>query len=764
MRPVLFALAVALLLTACAEPEPMKALDPAKAAPKPSASASSVAAPAAPSPATGEPRTPCGAALPHSGEGMWPWNDLVELDAASLKARGLELAPGELWTPGEGGLLQAVAGLRGCSASFVSDDGLLLTNHHCAYGVIQKNSTTEHNYLEDGFVARDRAAELPGHGTTVRVFHQQTDVTERMLYDLPEGLDGARLMKEIERRESELVRACEEKPDTRCEVARENHGLRFVLLEDLEIKDVRLVAAPPSSLGEFGGEIDNWHWPRHTLDFALLRAYVAPDGAPREAQADNVPYKPARHLKVATEPLREGDLVMVVGKPGRTSRHLTAHGVKDALDWTYPTKERLFSEWIRALEGAARASDEARIKTAGMLKGLNNALFNARGMIEGLRRNRVVRARSSEEKAWRAWLAEDSERGERWGDTLTQLDALHAELNAGRERALLMAYLARRVPMFRFAHVITRWATEQARPDGEREPGFQERDRAGLLRELDGAQASLHLPAEQRVLELFLGRLCRLQQEDEVQIIRDRVGPRCDARKVRVLVEDLLGGTKLMEAEARRLLFGKPLEELEGSGDRMIQLALSLMPIYDRLREHERRGEGKLFRVNRGWLASRIAFRGQRFYPDANSTPRISIAHVSGYEPRDGVWHTPFTSFSGLADKVTGRPPFEAPERLMAAVEAHDWSRYAHPDLGEVVLNVLSNADTTGGNSGSPVLDGGGRVVGLNFDRVYENIAGDFAYNPARSRNIFVSTSAVLWYLDRAVNATSVLQELGHSE
>lgn len=692
--------------------------------------------------------------LPPPGEGMWPWHDLARLDEPALRQRGLEVPLADLWTPGRGGLLRAVAGMQGCSASFVSPDGLLLTNHHCVHRAIQRNSTPEHDYLKNGFVAKTRADELPGQGTLVFVFQQQSDVTSRVLDGLAASLSDLERLKEIERRESAIVRDCEKKPNTRCEVARENHGLRFMLLENLELRDVRVVAVPPESLGNYGGEIDNWHWPRHTLDFALMRAYVAPTGEPADYAASNVPYRPERFLGVSTAFPEAPDFVMVAGKPGRTRRYATALEVEDALDWYYPARDSLFTAWIQALEGAAGKDPAAVLAISSWVRRLNNGLFHARGMVQGLRANRAVDRARAREEALRAWLREDPARTQQYGAVLDDLAGHLRASREGRDRDMLLGALTSGAQVFAFARRITKWAAEQAKPDEVREPGFQDRDRDTIRRELEQAQKSLHLEADRAVMRLFVERLCALSAGDRLAILTDPGGLACEPGKLDRGLRDLYRGTKLGEADGRSKAFGQTLEQLRASKDPMIRLALRMGPELDALDRRGKERDGARVRLERPYLQALIAFRGKAFYPDANSTPRIAFAHVSGYAPRDGAWYTPRTTFQGLLDKHTGKEPFDAPEPLRRAFEHL-------PPGQDMPLCFLSNADTTGGNSGSPVLDGKGRVVGLNFDRVYENIAGDYGYNPERSRNVMVSTRAILWYLERVAGAGHVVSEMG---
>jgi len=692
---------------------------------------------------------------------MWPWTSLGELDEQALRKRGLEIPLADLWTQGKGGLARAAVGLRGCSASFVSPDGLLLTNHHCAFQAIQRNSTEEHNLLRDGFLARSREEERDGHGVRAQVFATHTDVTERILGGMPTGLNDLERMEHIESREKQIVAECEQRPDTRCEVSRYNDGLSFVLLERTELRDVRLVAAPPRSLGEFGGEVDNWRWPRHTMDFALLRAYVAPDGNPAAYDEKNVPYRPERHFSVGWRGVAPGDLVLVVGTPHRTARYRTSASVAEDAGWYYPTRLDLFTAWIDLLERTCRELPDSCLPTAGQSKSLANGRTNAEGMIAGLARNRVLERKAEIEGRWRAWVAADVERERRWGNALDELIAFVEADRPGRDRDLLIRYLLWGNKLLGFARTITKWAAEQRRPDAEREPGFQERDRENLASDLEQAQRSLHWEADRRVLAFLLGRMGALGEGERLRAIDDELGGDWSAASIERLTRRLYGASRLGDATFRAERFGENIGVLDQGGDPAIRLALALMPELDAFDDRAKARAGAYSRLRPPYVESLVAMLGAEFYPDANGSPRVSFATVTGYRPRDGVWHTPLTTLDGLLAKVTGEEPFDAPASVTDAIRARELGRFADEALGDVPVCFLSNADTTGGNSGSPALDGKGELVGLNFDRVYENIAGDYGYNPELSRNIMVDVRAILWYLDRVAGADHLLRELG---
>jgi len=704
--------------------------------------------------------------LPPSGEGQWPWTSLEQMDERELFARGLKLRLSEIWTPGEGGLARAAVGLQGCSATFVSPDGLMITNHHCAYRAIQRNSTEESNLLEEGFLAASREEELDGHGMRVLIFQKHTDVTGKVLEGMAEGLTDLQRIQHIEKREKEIVKKCEEKPDTRCQVSRENDGLRFVLLEKLELRDVRLVAAPPESLGSYGGEVDNWRWPRHSMDFTFLRAYVNPQGKPAAYDPSNVPYHPEEHFQVSADGISQDDLVMVVGTPYHTDRYKTGHDVREALEWYYPLREDLFSEWIRILEKTCEEHPDSCIPTASRVRGLGNGLTTAQGMIAGLKRANLVKKKEKELQEWTEWVNADADCAGRWGTAHADLVAYLEKSKQGRDRDFLIRYLLMGSQVLGFARTITKWAAERQKPDAEREPGFQERDRENLLSDLKQAQRSLHLEADRRVLVMFLARLGRLPSAERLKAFDDALqdpvtlAPDYATASLERYVTSLYAGTTLGDEAERERLFNTSLDELAASTDTMIQLALALAPELDAWDQRKKEHDGALSRLWPPYLESLIEMRGSAFYPDANASPRISFATVAGYSPRDGVWHTPHTTLSGLLAKATGKEPFDPPEAVIEAIRAGRHGSYADEGLGDVPVCFLSNADTTGGNSGSPVLDGHGRLVGLNFDRVYENIAGDYGYNPKLSRNIMVDVRVVLWYLDVILGARYLLEEL----
>jgi hypothetical protein len=699
-------------------------------------------------------------------EGQWPPDQISGLDWTDLKKRGMELLPDDIWDPEGRGLSRAIASLGGCTASFVSPQGLIVSNHHCLFGAVQEHSTPEHDYVRDGFYAAGQSAELPAKGVRLQVLRAFRDVTAKIRAASESAGDDRARTAAIERATKELVAACEERPASRCRVGAYYGGLRYVLFESTEIRDVRLVYAPPRSVGEYGGEEDNWMWPRHTGDFAFARAYVAPDGAPADHSAQNVPYKPERSLKLSTRGVRPGDLVMVFGYPGRTQRYLPAAAIERNVEFWYPRREEVFDEWMTVLEESTRDDPEGAIRVSGQIKSLANGLKNARGMIEGLNRNRVLEGKAAEETALREWVARKVEEE---GSAISLLDELNTVYGADadtRERDFLLRYMPVGSKVLGFAQTILRWSREQEKPDIDREPGYQERDRQNRRDRLERAQKNLHAEADRRVLVYFLMRALDLPQDQRITAIdslfEEALQPGADRRAAaEAHATRLYEETTLTDLESRLALFDTDRATLEKSEDPAIRLALALEPARDAWEEQRKTRQGALARLRPLHSQLLIDWKGGRIYPDANGTLRLSVASVKGYSPRDGVFMLPQTTLSGLLQKETGQEPFRSPTGLLETARAGDHGRWEQENLGSVPVCFLSDADTTGGNSGSPMLNGRGELVGLNFDRVFENIAGDYGWSPDYSRNVSVDVRYLLWILDRVEHADSLLRELG---
>ena len=687
-------------------------------------------------------------------EGQWLPTQVRDFDWPALAKRGLKLTKDEFWHPEKGGVLSATVQINGCTASFVSADGLIVTNHHCGFGAVTDLSTPEHNYLRDGFAAGSKEQELPAHGMVAFVLKRIEDVTAKVhaaqdaaKTDLERWTATQRITQQL------VVDGQKQEPDAVCSVASFLEGKEYHLYYRTRITDVRLVYAPPRAIGEFGGEVDNWEWPRHTGDFTFFRAYVGKDGAPKPHAVDNVPFRPQHFLKMSKGGVREGDLALVMGYPGNTQRYRTSLAVATRQGYIYPKRDQLLTAVIQVLEAHAKSSEQKELDYASRIKSLANVQKNARGMVFGLSRNAVAERKRREEEELKTWLSASPERKQRWGTVLEDLLAIDEVEAQNIDREIAVGFglpLLADVPLVEA--LIEACA---ARLDGRKGLPPQ------LVAQLKSDDLNKDLDAVQLpVFGILLDEFRSLKPERRIEGTQSL--PTLEAQPSGLaLARELLTQSRMGDAAARAATFATEEAGIATSEDPLIVLARGLAAERARFQRAMRERQGRMLVAGRKWIEAQEAFRGKSFYPDANSTLRVSIAEVKGYSPRDGILYTPHTTVAGLLAKETGKDPFESPKALIAAAAGRKDSRWFDPDLGDVPVCFLTNADTTGGNSGSPVINGKGEFIGINFDRVFENVAGDFGWNADRSRNVCCDSRYLLWVVESVLPAPALLKELG---
>ena len=662
-------------------------------------------------------------------EGKWTPQQVLELDPGWLRKMGLELPVSRLWDPQRGtGLLAAAVNIGGCSAGFVSATGLILTNHHCLFGILQEHSRPGRDLITNGFLAQTREQELPGKTTRVTVPRKFTDVTGQVNAAVPAGAGDLERLKAIEARQKALVAACEQTPGARCHVAAFDGGLEYVLVEGLELTDVRLVYAPPRAVGEFGGEPDNFRWPRHTGDFAMARVY-------REGR----PYQPEFYFPISRAGVKAGDFVMVLGYPGRTMRSLTAGEMANERDFRFGLRREVYGEWIRLLETATRGDPQGTIAVAATLKSLNNSHTNAEGQLAGLARGRIIERQQEQDAAVVVWASKASGFAGAIA-AKAELDRLAAEQRRTAGRDFLFQAIAAGPLALKQATLLVRLAAERAKPDADRDADSMDRELPVLRNRLEREQKSFYRPADEALFASWVERASKLEGARIAAI--DRAKPSVHA---------LYDATRVTNLADRLRMFQETTAQLRARKDPMLDLAFALEPELRSWQRATQTREGAVARLRPAWRRAVIAHAARPVAPDANATLRVSFAHVEGYVPRDGVLYTPHTTLAGMLEKHTGEEPFAVPPLLLEA------AKNGKPE--QVPLDFLANADTTGGNSGSPVVNGRGELVGLNFDRVWENVANDFGYNPAIARNVNVDIRFFLWMLDLQ-KAEGILAEL----
>ncbi len=694
--------------------------------------------------------------LAHGGEGMWTPDQLSEI-ATPLKEAGLELDPAQ-FADLSGSPMGAIVSLGGCSASFVSPDGLVVTNHHCAYGSIQLNSTEQNNRLRDGIYAATRADELSA-GPAARIFvtEEIRDVTRDVLKGLTPRMSDRQRYDAVDAAKKKLVASCESKPGARCNVGSFFGGVVYRLMVQMEIRDVRIVYAPPVAIGKFGGDVDNWSWPRHTGDFAFYRAYVGKDGKPADFAADNVPYRPKHYLPISKQALRDGDFVMVAGYPGTTARYRLADEIDAVIDWTYPKQIARLDALIGLVAEAAPAGSDVSIKYASTVSSWQNGRKNNAGQLAGFASADASGQKQREEAALEQWLSNKGADGQ---SALRELKALRAHLasaRATRDRDLVIATL-NSSGLFATARTLHRLSAERARTDSQREVGFQARDWSRIeagLRQLD---RRMDPSVDRKILRYALTEYQALSAEQRLPELDSWLASRPntgDDDQLERALDALYAGTRLVESQARLDMFTAQRQALEASDDTFIKLAIQLAPALQRIEDQRKSYEGGLLRLQPTYMQAMMDFRrsqGLATYPDANGTLRITFGSVGGVDARDGLRYVPFTTTAGIAAKHTGSDPFDATAPQLAAIEA---------GARAVPVNFLADLDVTGGNSGSATLNAKGELVGLIFDMTWESVASNWVFDPALTRTIHVDSRYMHWVMSDVYPAPSVLRELG---
>ncbi len=689
-------------------------------------------------------------------DGMFPMSELSRLN---LRERGLEITADQLFNPREVSLVDGICRVNGCTGSFVSPDGLIITNHHCAFGAIQKASNQARDLLRDGFRAATRAEEIPSPDYQVRITEDYEDVSDRVLSVITPRMSFLQRTQAVDLRSRELEKEAEAAhPGLRAEVSEMFPGRTYVLFLYTYLRDVRLVFAPPVSVGNFGGEVDNWEWPRHTGDFSFMRAYTAPDGSSATYSKDNIPYRPRRHLKVAAKGVNEGDAVFLLGYPGRTARHRTAEFVRYERDIRLPLTVDLYGWQISEMERAAAADREVAIRVASRMRSLANVEKRSRGQVLGLTRARIVEQRSEQEAKLQAFIDADPDRKEKYGLLLSEINGVYARMTANGPWQIHFQQLRSACRALAYGFYAVDAAAERAKPDLEREPEFQDRNFEQTRDRLLISMRDWNQELDVTLLTGMLERLSRFPEAASLESL-NRVTEKPD--RIAEQAAKLLAQTSLGEVEFIRECLQKSSAELTEIEDSLLQFLIGLYPAYRAMRDEQKALDGQLNRLYGSLMEVKEQFLAAAFIPDANATLRLTTGRIRAYSPRDAVIRTPISTLQGVIEKTTGVAPFDTPDAVLQAWEAKNFGRFVHPALNQVPVAILYDTDTTGGNSGSPILNARGELVGVNFDRCFEATINDFAWNTNYSRSIGVDIRYVLWITSRVYGADHLLQEMG---
>ena len=719
-----------------------------------------------------EPSTPPDPALPFrlaysNPGGMWqPQQMTLPGHREVFKNMGVKMDPSMLADP----LAAPVAGIvsvNGCSASFVSGEGLVVTNHHCVQGALQFNSSEKENFVETGFLAKTRAEERSA-GPAQRVFVVQayTDVTKQMRDGLEAVKDPTKRKDEQEKRMKALQSACEkDRPGIRCDVRGFFRGAQYLMIENLEIRDVRLVYVPARGIGNYGGEVDNWAWPRHTGDFSFFRAYVGKDGAPADFSPDNVPYQPKHHLQVTTAGVKAGDFVMVVGYPGRTSRITTAAEIHHDVEWFYPYFIEQSKQRYAIAEAHLNDPGETGIKAVVMKQGVQNFLEKYEGMLKGMTSGDSMARKDALDKQVHEWAAQDGH--ETYQAAIEKMEKLLAEDQRTARVDFDRGSAFGGSKLLGAALSFTRWADERAKKDADRKPGYQDRDMQRALAGQKQLKKGYDRVLDRAGFRLALTRALLLDEKQRpwlALLLGTKKGTKIDEALIDKTLDAWYGAQSLEDETVRIELLQKgTMAQLKASKDPFVQAALR---VYPTARAEEKKSDmraGDLLLVSPLYAEAMKQVLGGQLAPDANGTVRVSYGTVRSFKPGSAdPADVPFTTVSQIPGKDTGKNPFDAPKAELAAIKARKFGPYGDRALGgDVPVDFLSDLDITNGNSGSATLNDKGELVGLAFDGTLDGVSSDVVFNSASTRTIHVDARYMIWTMDLLDGADHLIKEMG---
>ncbi|MBO4670869.1 MAG: S46 family peptidase [Bacteroidales bacterium] len=676
-------------------------------------------------------------------EGMWLLPLLEKMNAGAMQNLGCRLTPEQIYSVNNSSIKDAIVQFGGgCTGEIISGRGLLVTNHHCGYGSIQALSSTEHNYLEDGYWAGSLAEEIPVPGLTVRFLQSMTDVTDT----LAAGANRQALTKDAQAAN----------PNCQVRIVDFYNGNVQYLIVSKIYRDVRFVGAPPASSGKFGGDTDNWMWPRHTCDFSMFRVYAGPDNEPADFSEVNVPFVPRQFLGVSLKGVEEGDFAMIMGYPGRTQRFQTAAQLEEMLD---NNNIRIAARGIRQdiLWKAMRADEKVGLQYASKYSGSSNGWKKWIGEKEAFEALDIIGREKQKEQELEAWIAADAARQEAWGGAIGRIEESVRDSKPVREAATLLSESLLNIELITLGGYLQR-GIRHAESTAKSDPAHAK-------------------PMDQAMKELVEETASRYKNYN-ADVDRDVAVAMIDFYKQNVAPQDVItiSGIDFMKTDTRKFvdrlfkksiftspekLASKPITDKVLQADPAVQMFNAVFDKYMSFyRTTSARGE-KLAVDTKAYAASLLEWKkGEPSYPDANSTCRLTYGTVKSYEPKDGVLYKHYTTLKGVIEKEDpDNYEFRVPALLKQIYEKKDYGQYANAK-GELVTCFLTNLDITGGNSGSPVLDADGNLIGLAFDGNWEAMSSDVMFEPELQRCICVDIRYVLLMMDKFGGAGYLLNEM----
>lgn len=692
-------------------------------------------------------------------EGMWLLNKLKQINEAEMQKLGFKLTADDIYDINRSGLKDAVVRLgRGfCSGEMVSAEGLFLTNHHCGYDAVQSLSSVEKDYLTNGFYAMTRKDELPA-GFPVSFLQRIDDVTSQVLAELNDGMTEEQRNEKIQEVAAKLKAAVGKANGLSADFKVMFEGNEFYLFVYKTYRDVRLVGVPPSAIGKFGGDTDNWMWPRHTGDFCMFRVYTGPDGEPADYNEANIPYKPKWHFPVSMAGVKEGDFAMVMGYPGSTDRFLSSQGVKLALDIEQPARVKIRGKKLELMKQDMDASDAIRIKYASKYASISNYWKYFIGQQRGLKRLRVYDKKKAQEEALMAWVSADATRRAKYGDIMNLLQRGYTDRAKFEKASTYMQEAA-----FGSELIVLGFRLQGLKAALEADPKDAARISAAVAQVQAMAEdhwKDYNAPTDEKITVAMFELLRSDVEKDLLPSVMTTIDKKYKGN-VAAWAKAVFATSILADKKRFDAFLAKPtLKALEK--DPGFQASESCL-------NHWRNVIGPAVGASeadteKGYRLMVAAMRemepNKSWYPNANSTMRLTYGQVGSYVPMDGAFYKHVTTAKGILEKEDPtNEEFIVPAREKELLVKKDYGRYAD-ESGDLVVCFISNNDITGGNSGSPVLNGNGELIGIAFDGNWEAMSGDIAFEPELQRTISVDIRYVLWCIDKVGGAKHLVDEM----
>ena len=686
-------------------------------------------------------------------EGMWLLSLLEGYTIEDMQSKGFKLTAEDIYSVNEACLKDAVVIFGGgCTGEMISGEGLLLTNHHCGYGEIQAHSSVENDYLTDGFWAMSREEELPNPRLSVRFLRYMKDVGEEVLQGTKEVPDKQAADAIIASNIDKIVTAANEEGKYESLVRPMFYGNQYYLFVYERYKDVRLVGAPPSSIGNFGSDPDNWIWPRHTGDFTLFRVYADADNEPAGYSAKNVPYQPRKFFEISMDGVSEGDFTMLLGYPGSTQQFLYSKALQIFAERSMPMNVALRTERMEIMDSYMPQSDEVRIQYASKYKGVTNMWKKWQGAIGGLERLNAIEKKRAFESEFNDWLRSSPERTEKYGSLMQNFEEIYTQIKEYEVMNNLMGEAAFTVELIRFGSLVHTMMTDTASSDR-------------IRHQAERFFKDYHHPLDQEMFATMMKNYRATGQQAYYPHFFAEVDKKFKGDFF-AYAEKIYANTELKSMETLDELLQKyeknPAKALKKfENDPVATIWNEFREIYNgKVAPQMRFFRNQLDDLYKLWVQGHFEMQPEvRYYPDANFTMRLTYGQVEGYQPEDGVEYDYFTTLSGVIEKNReGLQDYVIPDKLKKLYESKDYGDYGMN--GTMPVCFAASNHTSGGNSGSPVIDANGRLIGINFDRNWHGTMSDEMYDPDMCRNISVDIRYVLFIIDKFAGAGYLLDEM----